>query len=901
MTIRNLDRLFQPESVALFGATEREHTVGRVAARNLLDGGFAGEVYLVNPRRRELFGRPVYPDAGSLPAPPDLAVVATPPDSVPEVLHALGSLGTRAAVVITAGFGEGGASGGAALGRRLDEAARTHGMRVVGPNCIGIALPRIGLNASFVHMNPLPGRLAFVTQSGAMMASVLDWATHRRIGFSHFVSLGNMVDVDFGDMLDYLALDAHTRAVLLYLETVTHARKFLSAARAAARVKPVIVVKAGRYPEGAKAAASHTGSLAGNDAVCDAAFRRAGILRVNDMKALFDAVATLGLGAPVPGDRLAVLTNGGGAGVMAVDTLMFKEGRLAELSPETLKRLNEVLPPTWSHGNPVDMVGDASPEDYQRAVDAIMGDRGVDGILAIHCPSAVSSGVESARAVVEAVRRRRREVGRETAVLASWIGEGAAEGARRLFLENGIPSYETPTQAVRGFMQMVRHRKSREALMETPPSAPDGFEPQTETARSTIAKALGEGRCWLMEPEAKSLLEAYRIPVVETRFAATPEEASWKAAGLRMPLVLKVVSEDILHKSDAGGVVMGLRNPEEVLEHARAMMERLRVQVPQARISGFTVQPEEHRHQAWELIVGAAQDPLFGPVILFGHGGTAVEVINDQALGLPPLNMKLARDMMDGTRVIRLLRGYRDVPPADIEAVAFTLVKISRLVCDLDEVVEMDINPLLADAAGVVALDARIRVAPACLPPEGRLAIRPYPKHLEETVRLSDGRTLRLRPIRPEDEPGYQEIFRSLSPEQVRLRFHHSMKVLSHDMAARLTQIDYDREMAFVLVEAEPESVPLLCGSVRVSADPDREKGEFAVLVRSDRIGKGLGTLLMRKIVDYSRDQGIGEIYGDVLAENLPMLAVCRKLGFRREGVPGEPGVYRLSLKTSAR
>ena len=900
MTIRNLDAMFQPSSVALFGATERAHTVGSVAARNLLSGGFSGEVYLVNPRRQELFGRPAFPDARHLPAAPDLAVVATPPETVPEILAELGALGTRAAVVISAGFGEGGGPKGSELQQMLGDVARRQRMRLLGPNCFGIAVPRIGLNASFVHINPLPGRLAFATQSGAMMASVLDWATHRRIGFSHFVSLGNMIDVDFGDMLDYLAVDVHTRAVLMYLETVTHARKFMSAARAAARIKPVIVVKAGRYAEGAKAAASHTGALAGNDAVCDAAFRRAGILRVNDMEALFDSVATLALRPPVRGDRLAILTNGGGTGVMAVDTLIFKQGRLAALSPETVGKLNAVLPPTWSQGNPVDLIGDASPAHYSRALEILMEDTAVDAALVIHCPSAIASSTESAYAVAEAVRRKGKAGGRECGVFTSWIGEGAAEGARRLFLEDGIPSYETPTKAVRGFMQMVRYRRSQEALMETPPSTPSGFEPDAEKARSIVNKAMGEDRSWLMETEAKALLDAYRIPVVETRFAGTPEEAAWNASGLKPPFVLKVLSPDILHKSDVGGVAIGLRNPDEVLDRARSMLDRVQASVPDVRVLGFTVQPMEQRLHACELILGMVSDPLFGPVILFGHGGTAVEIIGDKALGLPPLNMKLAHDMMSGTRVIRLLRGYRDVPACDIEAVAFTLVKISQMVCDLDDVVEVDINPLLAYPDGVVALDARVRVMRSGLPPEGRLAIRPYPKHLESTVTLSDGRTFHLRPIRPEDEPGYQELFRTLSADQVRLRFHHAMKTLSHSMAARLTQIDYDREMAFILCGPNAYGASRLCGSVRVSADAEKKKGEFAVLVRSDMAGQGVGSLLVQRIINYSRDQGIGEIYGDVLAENHIMLKLCRKLGFGRKQLPDEPGVYRVSLQTGA-
>ncbi|MGB8718217.1 MAG: bifunctional acetate--CoA ligase family protein/GNAT family N-acetyltransferase [Desulfobacterales bacterium] len=896
MTTRNLEFMFKPATVALIGASQKPASVGAVLSRNLFSAGFEGDIFPVNPKYDTIQGVRTFRDIAALPQAPDLAVVATPPDTVPEIIRKLGEKGTRAAVVITAGFAEGQNHHGQALQAALLQAARPHLLRIVGPNCLGIMVPGIGLNASFGHVAPLPGRLAFVAQSGAVLTSVLDWATARRIGFSHFVSLGDMADVDFGDMLDYLTNDSHTRAILLYVEAIRHARKFMSAARAAARVKPVVVIKAGRFQEGAAAAASHTGAMAGSDAVYDAAFRRAGMLRVKDMQALFDVVGTLAMTRPFTGDRLAVLTNGGGVGVLATDALIERGGRLADLCEETRSRLNAVLPPTWSHGNPVDIIGDAPGSRYADALEALLDDPGVDAILVLHCPTAVASGIEAAQAVIATVKKNELKTSRR-GLLTSWLGEGAAEGARHAFAENRIPSYRTPEEAVRAFMQMVRYHRGQEMLMETPPSVPENFRPDTEAVSGILKAALAEERQWLSEAEAKTVLAAYQIPVALTRVAATPEAAAELAAGFDAPVALKILSPDISHKTDVGGVALDLETPEAVRAAADAMLQLVHNARPEARIQGFTVQPMVPRSHAHELIVGMTEDPQFGPVMLFGHGGTAVEVIDDKALALPPLNMRLAREMMDRTRIIRLLEGYRGMPPADLDAIALTLVKVSQLACDMAEVVELDINPLLAGAHGVMALDARIRVRPSGRPAAERLAIRPYPKELEETVTLPNGQKLLLRPIRPEDEPAVHDLFQRLSPEEIRFRFLHTMKILSHDLAARLSQIDYDRQMALVLAEGGGQGSPTLCGGVRISADPDNTAAEFAILLRSDMTGKGLGPMLMRKIIDYARSRGIGEIYGEVLAENHTMRRLCEAFGFSIKAVPDDPGVIRAGLK----
>jgi acetyltransferase len=744
-------------------------------------------------------------------------------------------------------------------------------------------------------MAPLTGNLAFVAQSGAVLTSVLDWATTREIGFSHFVSLGDMADVDFGDMLDYLAADGPTHAILLYIESITNARKFMSAARAAARLKPVIVVKAGRFRESAQAALSHTGALAGVDGVYDAAFRRAGVLRVMDMEALFNAVETLSMARPLAGDRLAILTNGGGVGVLATDTLIEKNGRLATLAPETISQLNQILPPTWSHTNPIDIIGDADGERYGRAMSILLEDKGIDAILVMNCPTAIASSTESAQAVIAAVAGKK-NVFRRPMLLAGWLGDGSALESRRQFRKNRIPCYQSPSDAVRGFMQMVRYQHSQEMLMETVPNIPFRFTPDSARAQRIIAHALAEGRQWLAEAEIGELLQAYAIPVVQSTLAATPEEAARAAAAIAGPVVLKILSPDITHKSDAGGVLLNLENPEEVRTGAAVMLARIKERYPEARIEGFTIQPMIRRAHARELILGAFEDAQFGPVLLFGHGGTAVEVIRDKALALPPLNMHLAREVMARTRIYRLLQHYRNIPAADLDAVALTLVKISQLVCDIGEIQELDVNPLLADENGVMALDARIRIAPSTTDPAERLAIRPYPRELEEQLTLPDGSELLLRPIRPEDETGFQDIFASLSPEEIRMRFLHPMNCMPHKLAARLTQIDYAREMALVLEGKGIGSGSVLYGGVRISADPDNEEAEFAILLRREMTGSGLGPMMMRRIIDYARKRGIRRLHGEVLSDNTPMLRLAAAFGFSTKPVREEPGLRLVEL-----
>ncbi len=791
MSVRNLEHLFRPRSIAVIGASGAPRSVGATVLHNLVEGKFAGAIMPVNPKHDELDGIKVYPTVASLPTVPELAVICTPPATVPTLISQLGDRGSKAAIVITAGLGRDKDSQGRTLKEAMLAAAKPHLLRILGPNCVGLLVPGLGLNASFAHTNALPGKIAFVSQSGALVTAVLDWAKSRGIGFSKFISLGDSADVDVGDVLDYLGSDAETHAILLYLESITAARKFMSAARAAARNKPVIVVKAGRMSEGAKAAASHTGALAGLDDVYDAAIRRAGMLRVDTTEDLFNAVETLARARPLHGDRLTILTNGGGPGVMATDALIAGKGLLAELAPETLHKLDAVLPATWSRGNPVDIIGDAPTERYVQALQILFEDPQSDAVLFIHAPTAIVESSEIATAVAPAIEKASRNV------LACWMGGDAVGQARAIFSQACIPTYDTPEEAVHAFLQVVQYRRNQDLLMEVPPSRSSEFVHDREKAQAVVASAVAEGRSMLSEPEAKTVLAAYRIPVVDTRIARTIEEAVKVASEIGFPLALKILSPDISHKSDVGGVALDLENARALGEAAKAMLRRLHEYQPNARLQGFTVQSMARRPNAQELIVGTTTDAVFGPVILFGQGGTLVEVTADRAVGLPPLNMVLARELMSRTRISKLLAGYRDRPPADIAAIGRTLIQVSHLIADIPQIVELDINPLLADDQGVLALDARMRVEGKDSSGVDRFAIRPYPEELEEWIEWQ-GRQVLLRPIEPEDGTQHLEFFNALDPDDVRYRVFMPMRELQRHQLARLTQIDYDREMAFM-------------------------------------------------------------------------------------------------------
>lgn len=882
MTVRNLASLLNPSSVALFGASATPGSLGYVVAKNLIDGGFRGQINFVNPKYTDILGHICLPDAASLDKAPELAVFATPAPTIPPILTDLAARGTKAAVIISSGFG---GAGGAQLKRDLLNATKPSLMRVLGPNGLGLIVPQLGLNASFAHIMPLAGSIALLAQSGAILTSVIDWAAARQIGFSHLVSMGEMTDVDFGDMLDYLAGDTNVSAIMIYAEAVTNARKFVSAARRAARMKPVVIIKAGRHQATAKAVASHTGALAGSDAVYDAVFRRIGILRVADLNELFEAVETLAMATQPNGKRLAILTNGGGIGILAADALVSQGGEIAVLQPQTIANLDSVLPDTWSHANPVDIIGDAPAERYRAALLPLLEDPDADAILVLNCPTAVTPSIDAARAVVAAV------AGTKKCILTSWIGELTSREPRELFATNRIPSYETPEQATRAFMNMVRYRHNRALLAETPPSLPADFLPDTASARVSIEAALNDGRDFLTAPESMAVLQAYQIPTVTDLVVRSPAEAREAAAKIGGRVALKLLSPDLTHKSDIGGVVLDLQRPKDVESAAEEMHKRISLLRPDARLEGFTVSPMIDRGDAYELIIGAAEDPLFGPVLMFGHGGIAVEVVADRSFALPPLNLKLAHELISGTRIYDMLRGFRNQPAVAMDEVALTLVKISQLIVDVAEIVELDINPLLASTRGVIALDARIRVKRTMAPAAARLAIRPYPRELEEAISLGNGTKYFLRPIRPEDEPALVSAFQLLSPKAVEFRFFRALSTLPHELAAQLTQIDYDREMAFVVTDPHPAPNAQIYGVVRMVMDPDRLAAEFAIIVRDDVTGQGLGTLLMQKLLAYGQAVGLTKIAADILAANRVMLAICGKLGFLERPDPNAPSV----------
>ncbi|QBQ55697.1 bifunctional acetate--CoA ligase family protein/GNAT family N-acetyltransferase [Nitrosococcus wardiae] len=891
MSIRNLEHLFQPQSVAVIGASTKPHSVGGTVMRNLLEGGFGGPIMPVNPKYRAVAGVLAYPNIASLPETPDLAIIGTPPTTVPGLITELGERGTKAAIVLTAGLPQTKDKQGQNLQQKMLEAARPHLLRILGPNCVGLMIPLLGFNGSFAHTQARKGEIAFVSQSGALTTVVLDWAKSKDIGFSYFISMGDSADIDFGDVLDYLGGEPNTRAILLYIESIKEARKFMSAARAAARNKPVLVVKSGRAPEGAQAAASHTGALAGSDDVYSAAIRRAGMLRVVTIENLFGAVETLARALPMQGNRLTILTNGGGPGVMATDAVILADGQLATLSKKTIQQLDQVLPPTWSHGNPVDIIGDAPAERYVKALKILLNDPQSDALLLIHAPTAIVPSDHIAEAIVTVVKEAKRNV------LTCWLGGEAVEKARDIFARANIPTYGTPEEAVHAFLNMVEYHRNQVQLMETPPSISQEFTPDRKAAQQVIKKVLASSHRLLSEPQAKEILATYGIPVVATRVAKTPEEAQRMAQELGFPVALKILSPDISHKSDVGGVVLDLETPEAVQAEAERILRRLQELRPEAQLEGFTVQEMAHRPGAHELLIGATTDPIFGPIILFGQGGTAVEIIQDRAVALPPLNMHLAQELISRTRVAKLLAGYRDRPAVDQEAIARVLIQIAELIADIPEITELDINPLLADDKGVLALDARMGIAPAKSSGPERLAIRPYPRELEEWSDFQREKVL-LRPIRPEDEPQYREFLQQLDPQDIRFRFFDMIKEWPHSELARYTQIDYDREMAFLAIPKNVDDWPKILGVARAITDPLNIQAEFAIIVHSALKGKGLGHLLLDKMIQYYQSCGTKELIGNARRTNQRMLALAKDLGFEIQPIEEEIVQVRLNLQS---
>jgi acetyltransferase len=890
-----LEGFFAPSSVAVIGATETAGSVGRTVLANLIASPFGGPVVPVNPRRSSVLGIRAYPAVSDIPDPPELAVIVTPAPSVPEVVRACGAAGVKAAIVISAGFREIGPEG-AALEQRMLAEARAARMRLVGPNCLGIMSPLTGLNATFASTMARAGSVAFISQSGALCTAVLDWSVRERVGFSAFVSVGSMADVGWGDLLDYLGHDPRTHSIVMYMESVGDARSFVSAAREIALTKPVIVLKVGRTQAAARAARSHTGALAGSDAVLDAAFRRCGVLRVDSISELFSLAEVLAKQPRPRGPRLTILTNAGGPGVLATDALIAGGGELTELRPETIAALGEVLPAHWSHANPVDVLGDADPERYARALAVASRDEGGDGLLVILTPQAMTDPTETA------VRLRPFARSTHKPVLASWMGGGEVAAGEDVLNGAGVPTFSHPDTAARAFTHMWRYSRNLDALYETPalPAHHEwGGAGGRENAEALVGAVRRSGRTLLSEVEAKRLLALYDIPTVPTEVASTEDEAAAIARTLGYPVVVKLHSHTITHKTDVGGVRLDLGDEAEVRRAFRAIDEAVRARAGEGHFLGVAVQPMVSM-DGYELIVGSSLDPQFGPVLLFGAGGQLVEIFNDRALGLPPLNTTLARRMMEQTKIHAALLGVRGRKPVDLDALAGLLVRFSHLVADQRWVAEIDVNPLLASPEGLLALDARVvvhgpEVGEAALP---RLAIRPYPGKYVAPFALEDGTPVVIRPIRPEDEPLMVAFHEGLSEQTVYFRYFHFLGLgqrVSHARLRRTCFLDYDRDMALVAEARGPDDRPRILGVGRLTRERGTAAGEFAVVVADEVQGLGLGTELLRRIVSVGRDEGLRRITGDILPENRAMQVVSEQVGFTCRLAPAE-GVVRAEL-----
>jgi acetyltransferase len=880
-----LASLFNPGSVAVLGASDSGRSVGSLVFRNLREGGFTGPIHPVNPKYQKVAGLRCHADVKSIEGRVELAVIATPADTVPLLLRQCADAGIPSAIVISAGFGETGEAG-RQREAELREIARAAGIRFIGPNCVGLVRPALGLNATFLKTSPPAGRLALVSQSGALCSAIADYAQPHHLGFSALVSLGNSVDVGFGDTLSFLASDTQTEAILLYVEGIRDARSFLSALRLAARHKPVLVLKAGRHHKSSEAAHTHTGALIGSDAVFDSALELAGAVRVDTFGQLFAAAEILAAGVRAGGARLGIVTNGGGAGVLAADRAGDLHLELPPPSAATIDALDALLPAYWSRGNPVDILGDAPPAMYGAAVKACMADPAFDGLLVMLTPQAMTDATAAARAVIDALPERKKKP-----LLACWMGETSVAGARDLLSASGIPDFASPEGAVEAYSYLARHERSRRLALETPGPLSENDPPDLDGARMIVNGALAEGRTMLSDLESKAVLRAFHIPANTTMEAGSATSALVAAETLGFPVVLKILSPQISHKSDVGGVRTNIMTAMDVQAAYRELTEGVKVARPDASVTGVTVEAMVRIEGARELVVGVSRDPVFGPVILFGAGGTMVEVLKDSAVSLPPLNEVLAERLIHRTRVSRLLDAFRDRAAVDQAAVIGVLMRVSDLVCELPEIEELDINPLFAGPEGVIAVDCRIRVArpPASLDRYEHMAVSPYPRHLVQTSYLSDGTPLLIRPIRPDDAEREQAFVRNLSSTARKYRFMSTLRELSPDMLAQFTQIDYGREMALIAV-TESGGRTVQHGVARYVINPDDTSCEFAVVVSDELQHQGIGTRLMKALMDAARQHGLKTMEGTVLAENRPMLTLMEELGFsiRRSAEDGE-------------
>ena len=878
MSIHNLDRMFQPQSVAVVGASDKQGRIGTTIFNNLILGGFKGALYPINPNHHRLFGKEAYPTLEKVPDAIDLAVIAIPIQSVPAILRSAAKLNIGGAVIISSGGKEIGVQGQAAE-QAIKDAARGSNLRIIGPNCLGIINSRHGLNASFAQRLPNAGTMAFISQSGAICTSILDLSRREQIGFSHFISLGSMLDIDFGDMIDYLGDQPNVSSIVMYVENLTRFRTFMSAARAVSRVKPIIALKAGRTKSGAKAAASHTGALAGDDRIYAAAFRRAGIVRVKTFEELFDCAELVAKQPRPKGPALVIVTNSGGPAVMATDALADYGVEPGVLNPETIEKLNQILPAHWSHGNPIDMLGEASPETYRQVVEICLKSPEINGLLVMLSPVAMDDPTDVARAIAGLVQ------GKGFPVLAAWIGGMDVVGGQQVLNQAGIPTFDSPERAVRAFMDLYKYSRNIELLQEVPPRFSRTLLFDRPKAKAIIQDALKNGNSILTEIETKALLSAYGIPVNTIREAENAEAAVCNAQKIGYPVVLKIHSRDIIHKTDAKGVWLNLHSAAEVTDAFHAIVVQAHEFNPEAVVDGVTVQSMVAGHGI-ELILGAKKDQDFGPVILFGMGGVMTEIMADRAVALPPINRLLARRLMEETRVFRLLKGYRGQPAANIELLEEILVRLSQLVTDFVEIEELDINPLIVNGEEALAVDARLVLGTAQVQAPHHLVISPYPAEQETYVSVKNMDKLLIRPIRPEDASLFEGLFASLSEKSIYMRFFTPLKRMDHRMLARFTQIDYDRHIALTAISFK-NGVETMLGVARVILENNLKKGEFSAIVADHWQGKGIGAELLKRCITIAKKRGVRSIYGMILAENRQMLALSRKMGFDSKPVAG--------------
>ncbi len=881
-----LEKLFAPHSIAIFGASEKPDVAGTRVLRNLLNSGYSGEIFPINPKYEKVQGLNCYKSIDQLDNPVDLAIVAAPVSKIINIVHQCGTNGVNSMIVHTTGFSECGKKG-VKLEKTLIEATRHHGIHLLGPNCLGLIRPEIGLDATFLNTPAPKGRLALVSQSGALCTAIMDWAKPHKMGFSTVVSMGNAADIDFGDILDYLAVDRNTDAILLYVEGIHDSRSFMSGLRVAANSKPVIVLKAGRHQKAVQAASTHTCAMFGSDQVFDAALERAGVVRAMTFGQLFAAAEILSANRRVNGNNLAIITNGGGPGVLATDRAIELGVKIPSLGPETMTALDQVLPAFWSHDNPVDILGDASPERYGKTLAAVLEDKSVDGVLTLLTPQAMTSPDETAEEVVSAWKKKR-----EKPVLSCWMGDSQVHNGREIFSANRLPTFLTPERAIEAFAYLSRYQLNQRMLLQTPGPLSDSRPPDAEGAQLIIEAALAEGRNILSDTESKAVLSAFHIRCTPTLMTRTPTEALVAAESVGFPVAMKISSSQIQHKSDVHGVKTNILSAPDVRSAFKTLMDDILRVMPDAKIDGITVEPMASTSDTRELMIGVRRDNIFGPVITFGAGGTMAEILHDCAAALPPLNPVLVDRLISKTRVSKLLGPFRHMPAIRKEAVENVILRVSEMVCELPHIQQLSINPLLADNNGVIAVDARIHIKrPPTSPVRySHMAIHPYPSNLVRLTHLPDGTSIRIRPIRPEDANLLQTFVRDMSSESKYFRFMQTIDELTPEMLVRFTQLDYSREMAVIAVtEDGADSVQL--GVARYTVNPDGNSCEFATAVSDKHRGKGIGSQLMETLMEAARNHGVRVIEGEVLSDNHRMLSLMQQLGFSISGAPDDPGV----------